>query len=65
MVYKFPLYYSVMFSVSKQNFIPKCWDERKNTVHAKQDVSDIFTCLIILANSSRDLKSLIHKYHNI
>lgn len=65
MVYKFPLYYPLISSVSKQNFISKCWEERKNTVYAKQDVSDIFTCLIILANSNHDLKSLIHKYHNI
>ena len=65
MVYKYPLYYSLIFFVSKQNFIPKCWEEGKSIIHAKQDVSDIFTCLIILANNSHDLKSLIHKYHNI
>lgn len=62
---KYPLYYSLIFFVSKQNFIPKCWEKRKHTVHAKQDVSDIFTCLIILADSSHELKSLIRKYHNI
>ena len=65
MVYKYLLYYSLIFSVSKQNFITKCWEERGNIVHAKQDVNDILTCLIILTNNSHDLKNFIHKYHNI